>query len=359
MGNTDKLNDFRLEAERLGIRVQPPSINASDVVFVPEEGTIRYALAAVKNVGRQAVATIVEERRTGGRFRDLTDFANRVNPRALNRRALENLACAGAFDSLEANRERVRRGCDLIIGTANLAAQARADGQSDMFGAGTPGSAEKLLLPEVEAPMPIDRLNQEHAALGLYLSGHPLDDYMAALRGRGVVTWSQFQEQLDKGSSAARLSGTVIYRKEKRNRNGGRFAFVGLSDPSGQYEVMVFSDQLHEVRDQLEPGRSVVLVLEADRREEGDLRLRVQSIEPVDTIAARGRRGLKVFVGAGTPLDGLAKRLGEGAGEVKLVVRALGGGHEVEIKLPGRYAVTPEVAGAIKALPGVVDVAEL
>src|ERR1700754_5042333 len=117
MGNTDKLSEFRAEAGRLGVKVEPPSINRSGVDFDVEGNTIYYALAALKGVGREAVKSIIEAR--GDKpFRDLTDFANRVSPKAINKRVLESLAAAGAFDALDSDRARVHAGVDVVLSTA-------------------------------------------------------------------------------------------------------------------------------------------------------------------------------------------------------------------------------------------------
>src|SRR5205085_9944057 len=133
MGSTDKLAEFRAEAVRLGLRVEPPSINRSGVIFETDGNTIHYALAALKGVGKQAVETIVEARGDQP-FRDVTDFASRVNPRAINKRVLESLAAAGAFDVLENNRARVHAGVDAILAAAQRRQDDAEMGQSELFG---------------------------------------------------------------------------------------------------------------------------------------------------------------------------------------------------------------------------------
>src|SRR5436309_2726833 len=155
MANTDKLAEFRAEAQRLGIKVEPPSINRSGVMFDVDEGTIHYALAALKGVGTQAVEAIVDAR--GDKpFRDITDFASRVNPRAINKRVLESLAASGAFDALEKKRARVYSGVDAILATAQRQHEAAEIGQNDMFGG--PSMREKIPLPAAEPWLPAERL---------------------------------------------------------------------------------------------------------------------------------------------------------------------------------------------------------
>ena len=155
MNNTDKLAEFRAEAERLGIVVAPPAINRSSVAFEVDGNTIIYALAALKGVGGQAVQAIIEAR-AAGKFVDLADFAARINPRAINKRVLESLAAAGAFDEFERNRASVFAGVDLILGRAQHAHEAAAMGQNELFGGG--GAREAIVLPQVEPWLPAERL---------------------------------------------------------------------------------------------------------------------------------------------------------------------------------------------------------
>ena len=143
MGNTDKLAEFRAEAERLAIKVEPPSINRSDVEFEVAGDTIRYALAALRGVGRQAVEAILAARAERP-FADLADFARRVNPRAVNKRVLESLVAAGAFDAMEANRARVFAVVDTILATAQRAHDNATLGQSELFGGATAAGALAL-----------------------------------------------------------------------------------------------------------------------------------------------------------------------------------------------------------------------
>ncbi len=191
MGNTDKLAEFRAEAERLGIKVEPPSVNRSGVDFEVEGATIHYALAALKGVGRQAVEAIVEAR--GERpFADLADFAARINPRAVNKRVLESLAAAGAFDALEANRARAFAAVDAML--AARAARRMSDqsvGQSELFGGRAARRAACACRP-VEPWLPAERLQREFDAIGFFLSGHPLDDYAAVLKRLRVQSWAEF-----------------------------------------------------------------------------------------------------------------------------------------------------------------------
>jgi DNA polymerase-3 subunit alpha len=361
MDNTDKLAEFRREAERLGIAVVPPSVNRSGREFDVADGQIVYALAALRGVGGLAVDAIVSAR--GARpFADLTDFASRIDPRAVNKRTLESLAQAGAFDCLEANRARAFSAIDAIMAHAQRTGAAAAMGQSELFGGSGPRAA--LQLHEAEAWLPAERLNREYDAVGFFLSGHPLDDYAAALKRLRVLPWSEFARSVKAGATAGRLAASVVSRVERRTRTGGKMGILGLSDPTGHFEAVIFSEGLAQFRELLEPGAAVLLHVGAEAQGD-DVRVRIHSAESLDDAAAKTQRGLRLFMQSADPIELVAKRLnggvdgrGEGTGEVSIVL-LLPGGAEVEVKLPGRYPVSPQVAGAMKAVPGVLEVEAL
>jgi DNA polymerase III subunit alpha len=363
-GNTDKLAEFRAEAEHLGIKVEPPSINRSGVQFEVRGQTIHYALAALRGVGAQAVETIVAARGEEP-FADLVDFARRINPRAVNKRVLESLAAAGAFEELEANRARAFASADIILAAAQRAHDNAARGQNELFAGAT--TKAPLALPAVEPWLPAERLQREYDAVGFFLTGHPLDDYATALKRLRVQPWAEFARAVKAGVGGGRVAGTVVARTERRTRTGSKMGIVGLSDPSGHYEAVLFAEGLAQYRDLLEPGSAVLLFLTAEMQGE-EVRARIQSVEPLDQAAAKMQKGLRVFLRNEAPIDGLVRRLEpmpasrNGAeqtdGEVSMVL-LLENGSEVEVKLPGRFKVSPQIAGAIKAVAGVVTVEAL
>jgi len=362
MGNTDKLAEFRAEAERLGIKVDPPLINRSHVAFEVDGNTIIYALAALKGVGKQAVEAVIAAREAG-KFADLADFADRINPRAVNKRVLESLAQAGAFDEFDANRARIFPAMDAVLARAQRSHDAATVGQNELFGGGA--AREPIALPNVEPWLPAERLRREYEAVGFFLSGHPLDDYAAVLKKLRVQPWADFARAVKAGATAGRVAGTVVSRQERRTRTGSKMGIIGLSDPTGAYEAVIFSEGLAEHRDLLEPGTAVLLFLSAEVQGD-EVRARIQSAEPLDAAAANLNKGLRVFLRDEKPIEALAKRLepasraaqANGDGEVSVVLM-LKQGTEVEVKLPGRFKVSPQIAGAIKAVPGVVQVEAL
>ncbi len=353
MSNTDKLSDFRREAIRLGIRVELPSINRSREYFDVADGAILYSLAAVKGVGSQAVEHLVAVR--GDRpFRDLSDFAGRIDPKQLNKRTLESLLAAGAFDELEPDRGRVFEGLDAIVAAASRAREDSVQGQGALFGG--PSVSEPIRLPQTGTWAPAERLQREHAAIGFYLSAHPLDEYRTVLDKMRVQMWAEFQGSVKRGASHGRLAGTVTGKQERKTKTGNKMGIVRISDPTGSYEAVIFSEGLAQYRDLLEAGQSIVLYVAAEERAEG-VSVRIERVEPLDLLASREQQNLRVFLRDTRPLDSLQRQLGaRGEGEVSLVLMLGDGAEEVEVRLPGKYRVTPQVAGALKTVPGVVQV---
>jgi DNA polymerase III subunit alpha len=370
MGNTDKLNVFRGECDRLGIKLLPPDINRSEVTFavdprdeVPggQGAAIRYALAAVKGVGAQAMQLLVEERQARGPFKDLFDLARRLDVKSFNRRQLESLGKAGALDCLNRNRAQTFAAGDLLLRHAAAAANERESQQVNLFGDSDSDGARGPALPAVADWPPIERLQHEFDAIGFYLSSHPLDAYGKSLERIGVVRYADLPARLGGGGATRfKLAGIVVGRKERTSARGNRFAFVQMSDASGVFEVTLFSEVLGQSRQLLEAGQPLLVTVDV-RAEEETLRLTCQRIEALDGVVAHAAAGLKVFLDKGdalAPLRGLMQREGGGRGRVTVVV-PVAPTREVEIALPGGFKVSPRVRAAVKSLPGIVDVHDI
>jgi DNA polymerase-3 subunit alpha len=366
LGNTDKLNVFRQELHRLGIRLLPPDVNRSEVTFAveldPKAGkpAIRYALAAVKGVGAQAMAELVAERSARGRFKDLADFSRRLDAKSFNRRQFENLVKAGAFDSLNPNRAQTFAAAEQLLRQASLAAEERESRQESLFAGIDPSFAPRPSLPLVADWPPVERLQHEFAAIGFYLSSHPLDPYGKSLERAGIIRWADLPAGLAANpTNRFKFAGIVIGRKERTSGRGNRFAFVQMSDPSGTYEVVLFSEILREARALLDSGQPLVATVDV-RSEEENLRLTVQKIEPLDTVVALAAAGLRVFVGEARALSNLKSviaREAGGRGRVTVVLDLPA--REVEIAIPGGFKVGPATRAAVKSLPGIIDVHDI
>ena len=354
IGNTDKLNDFRLDATRLGIAVVPPSVQTSHRAFEVEENRIFYSLAAIKGVGEQAVEHIVEMRGAKG-YATLEDFCARIDPKIVNKRTLENLIAAGAFDCFGYDRAQLSANLDILSGYALRLHEARISGQNDMFGAAS-GEPERLHLNVAPGWTSTEKLMREFQAIGFYLSAHPLDEYKDTLKRLRVQTHAEVVASVKRGASAGRLAGTVTSRQERKTKSGGKLGIIALSDPSGQYEVVLFTEALTQFRELLEPGSSVILMVGAEERPEG-ISLRVQGVQSLEDEAVRNQKALRVFMRDAGPLKVFRSQLRDaGDAEVSFVLIQSGGEREIEISLPGRYRVSPQMASAIKAAPGVLEV---
>nr|WP_279306513.1 DNA polymerase III subunit alpha [Microvirga solisilvae] len=357
LDNTDKLSEFRREAQRLGFKVIPPSINRSGVVFdvvYDEEGkgSILYALAAVKGVGRQAIEAVVEARGDEP-FKDLADFARRINPRAINKRTIENLIAAGAFDEIEPDRAKACASIDAMMSLAQQSYEAANGGMIDMFG----GAADvQLRIPPYEPWPSSERLQREYDAVGFFLSGHPLDEYGELLQKLRVQTWADFCRSVKAGNSVGKVAATVLDRQERRTKTGNKMGILTLSDQTGQFEAIIFSEGLVRFRDVLEPGTAVVLMLQAGIEGE-EVRARIGTAEPLEEAISKHQKGMRIFLRDERPIASVQERLkARGEGEVSLVLILDEGDREVEVKLPGKYMATPQIAGALRAVPGVVEV---
>jgi len=361
---TDKLNVYIQEVKRLDIPLIPPCVNRSQARFSVLDGQIVYALGGLKNVGVEAMKLI-----TGARgdaiFRDLFEFARRVDLKRVGKRPMEMLARAGAFDQLDRNRARVLANVDALVAYSAATHDDRNSSQRGLFG----DAGEELPAPrmtEREDWLPSELLGQEHQAVGFYLSGHPLDDYLGPLKRKNVLMLAEVTKKAVGQRVAVKMAGSVAARQERKSARGNRFAFVQLSDPTGLYEVTVFADTLEQHRDLLEPGCNVVLAVEANM--EGDqLKLLARSVQLIDgAVADAAAMGLRVFVNEDRVISSVAKVLNNASkdapkrskGPVNLLLMHPELPGEVEIDLGADFAVTPQVKGALKSLPGVVVVEE-
>ncbi|HWA18231.1 MAG TPA: DNA polymerase III subunit alpha [Devosia sp.] len=354
MGNTDKLNEFREDAKRHGLEIVAPSVNTSDAAFTARNGKIFYAIGAIKGVG-QAVAEHIVEARGNKPFADLADFATRVDPRIINRRTLETLVNAGAFDSLVPRREQAFAAIDAIIATAQRTTSNQSDGIMDMFASDTPEPIR--LTANAPAWSLAERLERERSAIGFHISAHPLDEFSSLFERLKVIPYARFEREVKEGDrSAGRLAGTIATRNDRRTKKGTPMLSLTLSDPSGSYEVIGFSEAVEQFGKILQPNRSVILNVEADERPDG-VSLRLMSAQPLEDAASKAGRLLTVFAGDEKCLVPIRAQLKPGGeGQVSFIVIRDSGAKEYEIALKGSFQLSPALAGGIKALDGVVDV---
>ncbi|MEI9403624.1 DNA polymerase III subunit alpha [Mesorhizobium argentiipisi] len=354
MSNTDKLADFRQDAMRLGIEVVAPSVMTSFRPFEVGENKIFYSLAALKGVGDAAVEHIVEKRGEKP-FKNLADFCERVDPKIVGKRVFESLIMAGALDCFGHDRAQMMAGVERMMGLASLAQQNAISGQADIFGASLGSQSQALNLPATDPWLAADKLHREFQIVGFYLSAHPLDEYRSALQKMRVQNWAEFSAAVKRGATAGRLAGTVTSKQERKTRTGNKMGVVQFSDTTGQYEAVLFSEGLAQYRDMLEPGSSVVIMVAAEDRPEG-VNLRINSVQSLDDEASRIQKALRIFVRDDGPSSIIQSQLKQrGDSQVSIIVLKGEAQGEIEIGL-GNYRVSPQIASAMRAVQGVVDV---
>ena len=367
LGNTDKLAIFAAEARQCGIEILQPCVQNSQAEFTTEDGAIRYALAALKNVGRNSVDAIVSERTSAGPYKSLGDFASRLDPKSINKRGLEMLSSAGAFDCFGVSRAHAFGNADRVIASAQKVAADAAAGQNDLFGGG--GDGVEALMPALdlrpcEEWTSMDTLANEAGAIGFFLSGHPLDEYDGMLEKLGVETLAEFDERFTPAAKTAVLAAIVSSCRERRARNGNKIAFPVFSDRTSTFEAVVFSDMLAASRELLTPGTAVLLRVEGERDGEA-LKLKVNGIDGLDRKAGSTREGVRLVFDGRFNADKLRQKLDEmrvadgfrsGGGHVELRLLLEDRGQAADVRLPYHIDLSPRAIGALKVLPGVLAI---
>jgi DNA polymerase III subunit alpha len=386
--NTDKLAVFKQELDRMGVAVLPPCVNASGAFFTVEGDAVRYALSGLKGVGEGAMEALVAERERGGPFKSLEDFVSRLDGRVLHKLQLERLICAGALDCLYSHpserggpgggldsrlgepppappphagggmaqsapphaggggwRARLFAGVDGILRHYAALRDEREAGQVNLF-AGGGGGGDGLAMPPLPAAEPWDApecLKREFEAVGFYLSAHPLQDATDRLEALGVT----YAAQIPPGGGRVRLAGVLIKKQEKiSKKSGNKYAFLQMSDPTGVYEVTLFSELLHTARPHLVAGAALIVEAAAELRED-QLRLTAQGVAPLQDAAPRG--GFAPAQDAGPVVVRVARA--EALGPLKDALEAAGpgrrpvvlhipvaGGRVAAVRLPGAWA---------------------
>ena len=358
IGNTDKLAVFKAELGQMGVPLLAPDINRSMADFSVEETTdglaVRYALAAIKNVGSGAMEEVVAEREKGGAFTDIFDFAERLDSRQVNKRMLENLIKAGALDALSPGRAQLLASVEVLLRHASLASQERDSSQTSLFGSDqTP--RPHLTLAEDRDWNATETLEKEQQAIGFYFSGHPLDAYRELLDREGVASIASVIDDAGNIGRSVKVAGIVTRLVERKSARGNPYAFVGLSDPSGSFEICVFSELLASASRHLAVGNLLVATVEAGG-DNGSMRMTGKRFRALDELAAAGVRGLSVRLADVRPLAELRAMLAGGArgeGRISLLAPLEGSAATATITLPGGWRLTPALCQAIEALPGI------
>ncbi len=367
---TDKLAIYFEEVRKgLSLPYVPPCVNRSEATFNVVNGELVYALGALKNVGVDVMRLVTAARREDGNerpFVSIFDFARRVNLKKVGKRPLEMLVRAGAFDQLDSNRRRLFESLEGLVNYSAAIHEQKNSNQVSLFGEAGDDLPEPRLVGTPDW-LPAERLSEEFKAIGFYLSGHPLDDYMPALKRKDVMTLDEVTAKAERGPFMAKMAGVVAGRQERKSARGNRFAFAQLSDPSSAFEVTLFSEVLEKSREFLDTGAKVVITAEATM-ESDQLKLLVRSVGPVDAaIADAGKSSLRVYVSDAGAIATVARVLEDAKsaarnasrGEVLMYLQDPGLPGDVEMDLGQAFPINPQIKGALKSLEGVLDVEEI
>ena len=287
LDSTAKVIEYSSECQRLGIKVLPPDINVSRGGFTVDGQSIRFGLNAVKSVGRDLIEAVIKERESRP-FRSLYDFCKRMRSNMLNRRALENLIKAGAFDTLEPSRHGMMESVETVLRIVENDARQNLDGQLDLFsamaGAEEAPQNDDYQVPNLREYDSGELLKMEKEVSGLYLSGHPLDAYREKIEKISTCTIAQLQGEnaRDFDNQTVTLVCTVVKNKIMTTKSNTLMAFTTIEDLTGTMELLVFPRVLTSSRAYLQENAVVVTTGRASVKEDEGTRLIVESVLPVD-----------------------------------------------------------------------------
>jgi len=362
MAQTDKLALFAEDVRRAGIELLPPDINASRADFAVEEGAnglgVRYALGALKGVGEKAMEALVEEREASGPFQSLDDFAERIDPRLLNRRQIESLAAAGAFDNLAGDRAAVFAATETILAHAASAANQRESGQHGLFGGGSSAGIAPIRLPKDAQWTLAERMAAEREAFGFYFSAHPVDHHRHLLAAHRVRTFADLGEvEVAEGArSSATMAGLVEGVRWRVSARGRRYMMASLSDPSGQFEATVFEDEAcADLEAAAKAGSCGLLTVELDRRSGDDApRGAIKRFQPRERLAKASRLQLEVRLLDSGHMPALAQELEKargGNGVIRFLV-PISAGRETGLVVGRDFHLDAELASRVERIAG-------
>ncbi|HRK97266.1 MAG TPA: DNA polymerase III subunit alpha [Alphaproteobacteria bacterium] len=364
MGNTDKLAVFRQALQQMDVPLLLPDINKSGVEFLVENNCVRYALAAIKGVGEQAMESLVAEREKNGVFKNLEDFLKRMDARSLNKKQFENLVAAGAFDSIYPNRAQLFVGAEKLVHYAAALAEERNSAQNSLFAMQDTASSDLTSqhLPHISEWSPLDKLSYEFSSIGFYLSAHPLDSKVAQLERMRIVSFSKVESSLqDRPVMRVQMAGVLLKKSEKISaKSGNKFAFLTLSDSSGVYEVVLFSEVLARSRGFLDVGKSLLLTADAEQKEE-QVRLMVHDVKSLDEILIDRVHEVELFLDHTEQIDHVKELLtkaGQGRSCFVIKIFSPAVNKMVKIKLPEFYNFSAELRDDLYRVVGLKSLSE-
>ena len=354
---TDKLALFVEDLRRGGVECLSPDVNASQAAFSVQDGKVRYALGALKGVGEKAMEALVAEREARGPFQSLDDFAERIDPRLLNRRQIESLAAAGAFDSIAPARASVFASAETILAHASSAAEQRESGQHGLFG-GSPAAIAPIRLAKAEEWSLAQRMAAERDSFGFYFSSHPVESHRHLLDANRAKTFGELADMPmpAEGRTNATMAALVEDVRWRVSQKGRRYLMATLSDPSGQFQASIFDDEASAaVEAAAKGGLCGLLTVELDKRVGDDApRVAIKRFQPLEILAKRTRLQMTVRISSAGLVPAVASELDVargGGGLVRLLLPLSDGGEAIVIA--GRdFALDAELQARIERIAG-------
>jgi DNA polymerase-3 subunit alpha len=282
-GNTEKVVKYINEARGMSISILPPDVNESDLYFTPVSESIRFGLAAIKNVGENTAKAIRESRLSQGEFKSLYDFCERIESRFLNKRVFESLIKSGAVDSL-GPRESMLASVDDAVSALQRASRTRESGQHGLFGTAAAPAPVPFELREAAPWSEEERLASEYAMLGFYVSGHPLAKYASRLMDMKTVSLDQVEEQ--RNGKEITVAALIVGTRPMRSKKGARWGIFTIQDMTGVQELLAFPESFARLEPVLKPGNPLLLKVRVQVEEAGT-RLSLQEARKLDELAER------------------------------------------------------------------------
>ena len=337
-GNTEKVVKFINEARSMGITVLPPDVNSSDLNFTPVGDSIRFGLAAIKNVGENTVKGILAARVTLGQFTNFFEFCESVDSRLMNKRVLESLVRAGALDALGAHRGQMIAVIDRAIERAQKLQRAKESGQHGLFGGGSaPVAASPEELPNVPEWPEHEVLAAEYLTLGFYISGHPLDKYAGRLQDLKAIDLSTLESR--RNNEEIVVAGIIVQARPMRSRRGARWAILTLQDRTGICEALVFPEAFQKLEGILKAA-TPLLVKGRVTVEDVGTRVIVADARLLDQVKAPSENGANDTAGQTNGAPTLLRvRVSRSAIDTGVIDRL----HELFASRPGRCKIAFEL----------------
>ncbi|MEO5641335.1 MAG: DNA polymerase III subunit alpha, partial [Sphingomicrobium sp.] len=358
---TDKLALFVDDMRRAGIECLTPDVNASQASFDVQDGpkgmSVRYALGALKGVGEKAMEALVAERDANGPFTSLDDFAERIDPRLLNRRQLESLAAAGAFDSLNADRAAVFAAAETILAHAASASHARTSGQGGLFSGASDSGVAPIRLPKDATWTLAERMSAERDAFGFYFSAHPVDaqrHLLSAHKVRRFADLASVPIATDGARSTATMAALVESAKWATSQKGRRYMRLTMSDPSGQFDATAFDDEpCAAIEAAAKSGICGLLTVELDKRPGDELpRVAIKRFQPLDGLARRTRLQLEIRANDPAQIPAITRELARGGTGLVRFRLSLSGNREAVLVVGRDFTLDADLAARLERIVG-------